>query len=367
MRILIPHRLGNNISEAIDGTIFNSPSFCKSNRPKCLEFYRTVKPNTTCICPFGFAVRHILLNNSSIYIIGLSIEGINSKKDFIKRIGKKETATRFSSIQYKALIEEIKEQARLEDSIKSIKNEAEEAKKFVEDRQKLLGDTMHEIRYINKQIKQSLEQLDNRIDAGDKYIDNIIKNLSGNSKLLSIRLDYYNYMVNPALLEEANKTDTPIYKKFDKIYKCLYANRTKKNLLVDLQNKSFGLYPATPMLEIGIFIIMENAFKYTPEDDTITVNFQENSRNKTLRVTIENWGPFIEQNELAQLRERGYRGIHVRQEKKYEGQGIGLYLLEHICKTNDIYIQMHTQGVKYIGDEKFSRFIVELQFSKLII
>lgn len=369
MRIFLPHRLGDNIAEVIDGTILKCPSFCKSSRPKCIEFYRSLTPNTLCVCPFGFAVHYLSLNKSNVYLIGLSVEGINSKKEYNKRIGRKETIKRFGRIQYKELIEDLQEHARLEDSIQTIQNEAEEVKKTFFDRLKLMGDTMHEIRYINKQIKQSLEQLDCKLrpSAEDKYIDDVIKNLYGNSNLLSIRLDYYNYMVNPAPMDGANKTDTPIYKKFDKVYKCLYANRTKKHLIVDLQNKSFGLYPATPMLEIGIFIIMENAFKYAPEDDTITVCFRENSRSKTLTVSVENWGPYIEKTELPQLTTRGYRGIYVCNDKKYEGQGIGLSLLEHICKTNDIPLQLNTSGLKMIDNKKYSKFIVNLQFNHILI
>lgn len=129
MRIFLPHRLGDNIAEVIDGTILKCPSFCKSSRPKCIEFYRSLTPNTLCVCPFGFAVHYLSLNKSNVYLIGLSVEEINSKKEYNKRIGRKETIKRFGRIQYKELIEDLQEHARLEDSIQTIQNEAEEVKK----------------------------------------------------------------------------------------------------------------------------------------------------------------------------------------------------------------------------------------------
>ena len=274
---LFVHRFENSLEEIHDGKLQKYPSFCRETHPKCFDFYKGLiskNCNKVCCCPYGFAVGYCKIGSVSFFNIGLSIDGITHHHDIVKKMDKDERELRLTKQQYTVLVDEMLSKmdmdAKERESIEKIKE--------IDERQSLLEDTIHEVRKINNQLKSTYERLEEEIDCNDKYVLDMVQTLYGNTNLLTIRLDFYDYMVNPQLLLSAGKTDIPIYKKFEKVYKCLYSSRVRKHIDVKLVNNSYGLFSATPIMEIGIFIILENAIKYSPEYETIDVIFDENLR-----------------------------------------------------------------------------------------
>lgn len=365
---LFAYRFDSSLEEVYDGSLLKVPSFCRGNRPKCIEFYKRML-STTCltVCPYGFGVEHCRKGSDSFFNIGLSIDGLTQHKDIEQKLQKNEKELRLSKQQYNTLVGEMLSSVELFASLESKERETRKRSQELDERQTLLEDTIHEVRKINNQLKSTYERLAERIDNEDKYVYDMVQTLYGNTNLLTIRLDFYDYMVNPQLLLSAEKTDTPIYRKFEKVYKCLYNSRTKKNLDVRLENNSYGLFSATPMMEIAIFIILENAIKYSPEYEVIKVVFDENKRTNRLIVRTENWGPILEKAEIQRIYERGYRGRNADSITDARGQGLGLPILKQICESNNIKLEISTGEHKYIQHVKYSKFSVKLTFDNILL
>lgn len=367
IHIPFPHRLTEDLSESHDGTLFRCPTFCKTLRAKCVEFYDSiVDTNKVFTCPYGFAVQKFQLADTSVFLVGLSIEGVNPKKEVEKKYAKNDNVIRLSKNQFQSLCQEALFTHLLMSSENSIKQEADIRNAKVTELQVFLEDTMHEVRKINNQLKSTLENLQDSLDSDDSYIWDIVQTMYGNTNLLSIRLDFYDYMMNPQLMLGAGKTDIHIYRKFEKVYKCLYPDKTNKGLNVFMDGKSYGMYSASSMLEIAFFIIIENAIKYSPINETVHILFNENKQRNQLCVSIENWGPFVEKSEIDKLFERGYRGCSVIKTSKTKGQGIGMYLLKQICGANDVKLNVYTRDMKFFDGDKYCTFGVRLVFDNLI-
>lgn len=368
IHIPFPHRLIEDLSESHDGTLFRCPTFCKTLRSKCAEFYNNIgDSNKVFTCPYGFAVQKFQLEENPVFFIGLSIEGVNPKKDVDRKYTKFDNVLRLTKDQYQSFCQETQFTHLLMSSENSIKQDAEKRIAKVAELQIFLEDTMHEVRKINNQLKTSLEALQESLDSDDNYIRNIIQTMYGNTNLLSIRLNFYDYMMNPQLMLGAGKTDIRIYRKFEKVYKCLYPDKTSKGLNVYMEGKSYGMYSASSMLEIAFFIIIENAIKYSPINETVHIIFNENIQRNQLTVSIENLGPFVETTEIDKLFERGYRGYRVLKAGKTKGQGIGMYLLKQICESNDVKLHVYTKDMRLFEGEKYCTFGVRLEFDDLII
>ena len=83
-------------------------------------------------------------------------------------------------------------------------------------------------------------------------------------------------------------------------------------------------------------LIIENAVKYSFPGQTVKINFKE--CDSDLIVTIESKGPYIPEEEISKLYEKGYRGEQAKQVA--DGSGIGLYFVKLICDIHGIDINI---------------------------
>ena len=115
-----------------------------------------------------------------------------------------------------------------EKALKEREAQLQEKEKLLDNNRKLLDDTLHEIRKINNQIKGNIYDLGKVIDGidiyddiADRHIHNTIKTIEGNATLLSIRMDAYDILFNPASASKELDIMLGVYNKVEKVYKCL--------------------------------------------------------------------------------------------------------------------------------------------------
>ena len=240
----------------------------------------------------------------------------------------------------------------------------------MESNQKILDDTLHEIRKINNQIKGNINSLKKAIDGqyieddnADRFIHNTLKTIEGNATLLSIRMNAYDIMLNPASASKELDMPMVVFSKVEKVYKCLYPSRKEKNLEIILNGKSTSEYRLRNSIELAFFIIIENAIKYSPDGDEINITFEESVNE--LKVEFHSWGICPGDEEMTRLTERGYRSKNIVNKDDYEGSGLGLYLLKQICEANNVaYILKKKSELKVLSGVEYHPFIVTLTFSK---
>lgn len=366
MILLYPHR--RYFDDTIkDGYLFRATSFCKRmcQSKICREFYDTLdKEGEVCTCPYGFGVYKYTMSDEVNYLCGLNIEKVTNLRNIRKRISSSDWLPRIPYQNFCNSINPLMVQA---EEFNQREQAVRIGEKNLKQEQQLLNDTLHEVRKLNAQIKASVEQLSVALEGIDrtKEIEDIRKNLEANSNLLSLRLNTYDMVVNPDTAVNGVRAPIPVFKKIEKMYKCLYALRKKKNLEMNMycttKEESTFVYRGKDNLELGFFIIIENAMKYSLESRTISVEFVEYP-NKLI-VRCQNWGLRPKDDELSKITQRGYRAKIAVNKGDVPGSGLGLYLLSQICDENSVDLCFKLGDERYYYDGwQYSPFIVELTF-----
>jgi len=84
------------------------------------------------------------------------------------------------------------------------------------------------------------------------------------------------------------------------------------------------------ILEIVLFILVENAVKYSFNGAEIFVDVSE--IDDSVIISVSSWGPCIAANETVKIFERGYRGLAAERMSKARGSGIGLFAARSIVE-----------------------------------
>jgi len=155
-------------------------------------------------------------------------------------------------------------------------------------------------------------------------------------------------------------TKQKIHQRFHSVYMCLETKANEKNIQIKKHGESraqaninFEIFDLLP------FVLLENAIKYSPENEIIDITFNENTHINKLNVKFESIGPIINDDEINLIFNKGYRGKHVLNSNKYRnGNGIGLYIAK---KVSDIHgINIKVQSIPIYGASK-SRVMFELE------
>ena len=85
---------------------------------------------------------------------------------------------------------------------------------------------------------------------------------------------------------------------------------------------------------LAIFLILENAVKYSPLKSEIYINFED--QKDYSQVVITNSCKHLSQEEIPLLTERGYRGSN----SSPNGNGLGLALAKEIFDASDAFFKI---------------------------
>ena len=365
-RIPFPYLHATILSQIHDGYLLKLPRYCRQNftkNLKCKEFYRRIDiTGKPMICPYGFVAAVIPTKN--IIITGLNVETYSVKKEIIKRIHKMDWCPCIPPAQLNNTLLYL---TASNDPTSTINDNIEEQAKKLQQERELFEDTIHEIRKINNQLKQSSDNLSQwLIDQHEegKFINDVQQNIYANSDLLSKRLNAFDIIMNPDNKANEMEIDFPVYKKIEKVYKCLYSLRHDKNIIVKLSGESRAFIKAKDILELALFIIIENAFKYSPPNKQVLISFKE--IGKRLEVRVQNWGLRIYEHEINKLSQRGYRGEQSRAYNKIQGTGLGLYVFNKICSDNNVDYRISIGNDSQALDGwVYKPFVVQMTFNNV--
>ena len=356
--------------DIMSGILFDTPKFCCTNKnnPKCKRFYQSLKKTGIYQCPYGFGVEVLDWAGKNIIFTCLNVEKISDRNSIRKHLKTSEFYPRISTLDYQrykdsftSIISENKNAFDL-----SVNNTIETEK--LKEKKELLENTIHEIRKLNTQLKGVTSKLTaalSNIRNLTDYIESLNLDVYSISNLMTIRLDTYDLEVNPELNLDAGKKPIAIYKKIEKVYKCLRGDIQKKNLNVKLEGQSHNSFNANNLIEIAFFIILDNAIKYSPKGKDIIITFNE--KEDSLQLKFNNFGLRPSDEEKKLLFNRGQRG-KIAIEQDIEGRGLGLYLLHQICASNNVELKLDIGTENYYENGiRYSPFIVKLFFRKMII
>lgn len=335
----------DSTNEIKDGSYFHLLPFCKKNcaSKKCRDYYKELqeKGMGAYCCPYGLASYIYTSSKGKLIFTGLRIKGVCDKK--------KAKKTETPEYVYNPVIDE--------STCFSIIQEMADAifeKRELESKLEAIRDLLHEARSLNGQIKNSIDFLWE--DNGDEEdIDcatmiQTLKNVHVSSFMIANRFSFFDSVLNPSLAT-GDPYPAVVFKKFDKMRKLLKGYQ-RKNVWISIESavQSDYKYNIYPTFETLLFILLENAIKYSPDGKPVNVLFKENGNQ--LDVTIESTGPYCDENEILRLCDKGFRGENAKVAQK-KGEGFGLNFAQKICDIHKIKLSFQSKysykdhGVKY--------------------
>ena len=183
----------------------------------------------------------------------------------------------------------------------------------------------------------------------EKYDD--IKAMLALYDLINYRLNVY-YGVNESDNKRFRGQLYPILKKMQ-IMTSYQAKKKKIN--VNLSHKQENYLILSNNIYLVMFILLENAIKHSLHNSEILIEFIE-TKDKTT-FSISNRSPLIEENEVAKLFERGYRGKNAIS----KGTGIGLSIAKEILKNHEYMYNIKIDNLN--NNESIFKFIIEFPCS----
>lgn len=334
MKSCIP-QLENYKTYPVDGTVCKTHQFCKNSfNDKCLNHYKNVQfKEGFHVCPYGFATYVSKYNNNHTTFSSLRVKGVSKSKWLKKRIQKNENNSVFEKTQLVDLVKATENQIAVHTYSTHVVREVDLKESQVNSKKELLDDTLHELRRINKQLKRQaffLEKELSNVDGFDlQSVQDKAKNVVSAAQLVSVRLNAYDFTLNPALTEMGPKTDMNLYKKFQKAKYCLSVFAQEQQNHIEFKGTSYSSLKAFEILEILPYVLFENALRYSPKGEKIECTFRTKD-DELESIFIENLGPIIEHGELPHLTEKGFRAKSAISEG-IKGTGKGLYIVKLIC------------------------------------
>ena len=335
----------NHSNELEDGTYFRLLPFCKKNclSQKCKAHYEKMKmAKPGChICPYGLCSYIYEGPDGKMVFSCLRIKGTYDKK--------KAQATAAQEYVYNPVIEESVCASIAKEVYLSLAE-----KRSLETKLDAIKDLLHEARSLNGQIKNSIDLLwETNIDETNIDYDTMLetlKNAHVSSFMISNRFSYFDSVLNPTI-SIGSPYPAVIFKKFDKMRKLLKSYQ-RKNVWISIESpiQSNYKYSIYPTFETLLFILLENAIKYSPNNKPVEVTFNE--KGNILDVTIRSIGPYCDENEILHLCEKGFRSENAKIVQDV-GQGFGLNFAQKICAAHNIEISFKSiysykdHGVKY--------------------
>ena len=237
---------------------------------------------------------------------------------------------------------------------------AEKAKNDRDYIYQVLDGVMHETRRLNSEIASACEDLSKLIEQG-KY-EQASQEADGvfyKSGLLSSRLTFADFELNPESLSRQPRYSAGIFKKFDKARRILLRNAGKRGINILLSGPSHNEVDILPAFEMVPFVLLDNAVKYSPGEQEIVIKVTDNpSSGRRIEATVSSIGPTVEPSQIPHLCERGFRGNHAAS-SGIAGQGIGLYLADTLVRLSSGKLEISSESqpsfhIDGIGYSEFS-------------
>jgi light-regulated signal transduction histidine kinase (bacteriophytochrome) len=306
-----------DIGLPVDGLLVPTPETCKRKwaAGKCATHYEHIASdlgnvNTLFQCPYGFATLAIRTTSNFVALtafIPYPRQGGEHERAVAKKHGENKVTTESAS----------QSAQNLEGAIKHFENlENESVKKH--------SVALHEIRKLNRTVKQTAERLCNQGDVPDPELVKIWKS----SDMMSQQFDVIELLANESLMQLPVTSECDLYPLFDKCVRIYMPSETPGRITLRAIPFSYSgsIMACDKTIMILPTVLIENGLKYSIPGEPIN-------------VTIEQTGKWV----IARVRNVARRSTPlprsvfqkgVRQSQDQEGSGNGLYLAQLVAKQH---------------------------------
>lgn len=308
-----------------DGFLVSAPAECRKNfsaDDRCRQHYDSLKAKSGVVvqCPYGFA-------SCAPHTLEVALTGVVP----FPRLGGDAERTRGKRYPNNRVATTALDRAAV--GLFQARKRVHDAETDVARKQSV---ALHEIRKLNRKVKQTAERLCMKespqdIDAASPELVRILKT----SELMSSQFDVLELLANEGLASLPMNTRCELYRIFDKCSRIYQPEGSRDRIIIRAPHgfvplalvcdKTFPIIPT---------VLIENAIKHSlpdtrvevelrPEGDTCVVSVSSVARGD-VQLTPVIFG-------------RGVRGT-----SEVEGSGNGLYLAQLIARQHGTEITLHT-------------------------
>ncbi len=203
----------------------------------------------------------------------------------------------------------------------------EELNKEIETRDLFISLASHELKTPITTVSTYIQLIQRKLARGEKldkdWIEHILDEMARLTKLIDelLQLDRIksrklDYLFEPSSIEEIVKHAILSFKANHEERKVTFKNYIEKNGVV--------IADFNKIIEV-VINLLDNAAKYSSEDQEITVRLQSSGKKYTM-LSVEDKGRGIPKKDLPKIFNSFYKGEH----NTVEGMGLGLYLSKQI-------------------------------------
>ena len=332
--------------DVIEGNLWTRPMSCLN----CISKECQQSNFTKDFCSNGFRVFDLNIPNERLKFIGV-----------ITSSSKKALA---STLQKKYLSKTLDEKHFLRWASK-IKNCVSALKEVINTKQREYIDGFHDITPNLTLIIRNAEEVIKRsegISMEDKFENSQpeIQTLYKSAEFLNQQLKFMSYLTNPDSIKYGNKRPTTVYKLIDKMCKIFKQTATEKHINLKIEGKSYNTPKVYDSFGILIFILLENAIKYSYNSQDVVISIKD-LENRNVAVDFMSYGPIIPEGETEKIFHKYHRYVHASLDSdKIRGHGLGLYIAALIASKHGFAIQYHslpstvTKNGTSMGENHFS-------------
>lgn len=292
---------GSIFSEG-SGILFKAPD--AANSLESLMHYKSCKAGWS-VCPNGYAVYTVYLSNYKLVIYGLKVEGVSTAKGKVNQLTIKLTKAEFEDY----LTASIESFSKIEGQF-----------------QEIVRSSLHEVRKLSSLINSNAWMVSKDLENTDvpTIIQTRVAKIKAAQELLHCRLEYFDFIFNPSVLDLRAEDRITVYSRFHKSVHLF----KEKGIRVDIGGASFSEIKGSTIFDIVPYVLIDNAVKYSPTNGKVEVAV--NDRGNLIDVKVASYGPFINEDEEQKIFEQGYRGSGAKSHN-IEGNGIGLSVVKSIA------------------------------------
>lgn len=256
---------------------------------------------------------------------------------------------------------------RLNKKIEELSQDKARAERECDRLRSILDGILHETRRLNKEIGDFCDDLSLAVRASNfEGASNSAESVMYASGLISSRLTFSDFELNPESVSRQAKDRVGIYRKFDKARRLLGRAARRKDCEIVFEGSSFREIDVIPAFELVPFVLLDNAIKYSPRGQQISVAFEDRpSINCHTKVTVASIGPVVPGEEICRLTERGFRGRNAGS-SPIVGEGLGLFLADTLGRLANarLIITSSSNPLFSVEGIPYSNFRVEIDFYK---
>lgn len=334
------------ISIPRDGIVSAVPSSCRRNFSRddsCKRHYEkliTAKPGEIVPCPYGFSSMLLPVTVGKIAMTAF-VPFPRSGGDEERAMAKRHPETRVSADGVQRAAQAL---VGVEHGVARIEEETNKRHAMA----------LHEIRKLNRTVKQGAERLCRLENATDPDQANpSLVQIWKTSDLMSRQFDIIDILANEAMTELPVEKSVEPYKLADKCVRIYRPAADAKGRKLVLRSNPVGFSPRLVVCDstfsLIFSVLIENAIKYSIKGTEVLVEIQKLDRG--FRLSVSNVG------EPATLTPEIF-GKGVRASNAVEGSGNGLYVAQLVARQHHTEIVLSVEALS----ASRSRYVFSLDF-----